>query len=118
MMASLTKPTMNFMKSVVLFLQSLSRKIYLHITIIIIIFHSCSYVISEDVQLGSSDHHGNYSGIIGRLQRNEVDFAIHFMRLDAYNGEPIEMGPYIFAADMTILTGKVPSTTKANYVTD
>lgn len=57
-------------------------------------------------ELGEPDLNGNYSGLIGRLQRHEFDFVIYWIRTDYLDHEPVTVGPIFGPADVSIISGK------------
>ncbi|KAI1302323.1 hypothetical protein HDE_02482 [Halotydeus destructor] len=50
------------------------------------------------------DQYGNYSGLIGQMQRNRLDFANYMTRLSSLKGRPVGIGSAMMAADVAIIS--------------
>ena len=67
---------------------------------------NCTYILGEFTENGYPLPNGTYTGVIGILQRNEVDFAPVFARPDGLPFEPALIGPMIMGADVVIVTNR------------
>ncbi|KAI1290855.1 hypothetical protein HDE_07822 [Halotydeus destructor] len=47
---------------------------------------------------GHYDEHGNYSGLLGMIQRDEIDYAFQVVQSDAVVSDKIYLGPAVFSA--------------------
>lgn len=74
------------------------------------------YVMEDEV--GEANEFGNYSGMIGYLQRDEADLAIQFARSDQLKYEPVKLGPPAGPADMVFISKRIESTNSSLQVTD
>lgn len=58
----------------------------------------------EYAETGYPDKNGSYNGIIGLVQRGEVDMVYMLNRMDSLPFEPARFTPPLFPADVTILS--------------
>ena len=65
---------------------------------------NCTWVREPFTENGYPYPNGCYTGVLGKLQRNEVDFAPITGRPDGLPFEPVLIGPMIMEADVAILT--------------
>ena len=65
---------------------------------------NCTWIEAPYSESGYPYPNGTYTGIIGKLQRNEVDFAPITGRPDGLPFEPVLIGPIIMEADVIIVT--------------
>jgi len=82
---------------------------------------NCTFIYSSDSDPGQPDDHGNYSGIIGQIQRNEFQFGMALVRPDSLPFEPGLISPVIMPADSIVLSHRNDShrsyeTNLANFV--
>ncbi|KAI1294198.1 hypothetical protein HDE_06160 [Halotydeus destructor] len=69
--------------------------------------HICYTVRTVDSSSsGYADQYGNYSGLVGILQRKEADFAVHMVLLGGLKGEPVKHDIIRTAADLHIYSSK------------
>ncbi|KAI1306521.1 hypothetical protein HDE_00995 [Halotydeus destructor] len=64
---------------------------------------SCTEVITSNVKIGDIDEHGNYSGLLGLIQRQDVDYAWAPMRLDCVTDSLGVLTP-VSGADVRIVS--------------
>jgi len=68
---------------------------------------NCTFIFQDlGGEFGEPDEHGNYSGLIGRVQRHEFDMAINWIRIDNLDYEPVIVGPIFSSADVAIISGR------------
>ena len=65
---------------------------------------NCTWIQSLSTQNGYPYPNGTYTGIIGKLQRNEADFAPITGRPDGLPFEHVLIGPILMEADVIIVT--------------
>ncbi|KAI1291025.1 hypothetical protein HDE_07697 [Halotydeus destructor] len=60
------------------------------------------------ITTGYRQHDGNYTGILGLLQRDEADFALQLVRLDAIPDQPVHVASSLASAEAVILSRRLP----------
>ncbi|KAI1306516.1 hypothetical protein HDE_00992 [Halotydeus destructor] len=68
---------------------------------------SCTELISRDIRSGEIDEHGNYSGVVGMIQRKEIDYGLVWMRSDCLATESLNVLATIAGADVRIVSPKL-----------
>ncbi|KAI1294202.1 hypothetical protein HDE_06164 [Halotydeus destructor] len=64
------------------------------------------YKCMEGVASGYADENGNYTGLVGMIQREEADFALQLVLLGGLKDEPVKYGEVLSAADLHIYGSK------------
>ena len=67
---------------------------------------NCSFETYQDQAIGKPDANGSYNGNIGRVQRNELDFALVNIRTDAIPHDPGKPTAPLYSADIGIFSLK------------
>ncbi|KAI1306483.1 hypothetical protein HDE_00984 [Halotydeus destructor] len=65
---------------------------------------NCTEIETEDIRSGEIDEYGNYSGVVGMIQRKEVDYGLAWMRSDCLATESLDVLATIFEADVRIVS--------------
>ena len=74
---------------------------------------NCTIVITKSDEFGYPMDNGSYTGLIGKVQRQETDLMFIAVRPDSLPHEPALIGPMLLKADAAIISGK----SKKNRVT-
>ncbi|KAI1290899.1 hypothetical protein HDE_07830 [Halotydeus destructor] len=65
---------------------------------------NCSESYKNILNSGIYDENGNYSGLLGILQRDEADYAFQLVRTDAIVDDNIYVGPAIYSGSASIVS--------------
>ncbi|KAI1309110.1 hypothetical protein HDE_00336 [Halotydeus destructor] len=68
---------------------------------------NCSEITIDGLTMGNSDRTGNYSGLLGMLQRQEVDYAPGLTRLDCLGGSSLRVMAVAGSAEVRIISKKM-----------
>lgn len=68
--------------------------------------HNYTFVESSNSDTGYADENGTYDGMVGQIQRNEVDIGWLMMKIDSLPYEPVKFTAPILAGDVTIISRK------------
>lgn len=81
-------------------------------------YPSFTDVFTEEGESGTPNATGYYTGMIGQLQRHEVDFGALLVRADSLAYDVVKLGPVFTYADMAIITMQQPDRPRSVDVMD